>query len=428
MTFHERHGDDADAMAIGSLLRNESEQSAAPNWQAAGLERLVRAASVVQQVSAPKHPLRALGLVAATLALAVGGAWLTLDRAAGNKVSFEVQGAELSKSNYVVAPLDTTAHMTFSDGSTVDLTRSAQLRVQQLTPQGAILALERGAAMTHVVHRAKSNWKLLAGPFEISVIGTRFRTEWDPTSETLQVDLYEGTLQIGGQRAGESAVLKNGQRFHAVGRTSNWSISPIEGPKDVTAAATPTQPPPALASADSSESGKQFGASSSTAHPASNPTARTLAHDWASAVARGEFSRVVDEAESRGVATCLDQCSTADLRHLADAARYTRHFELSEQALMALRRRAPGEAPGAAYLLGALNESQGRSMAALRWYFQSVTEAPQGRYVSEAQAGRMRMLLATQQSQAAREVAEQYLQDYPRGVGVATARKILSAP
>jgi hypothetical protein len=67
-------------------------------------------------------------------------------------------------------------------------------------------------------------------------------------------------------------------------------------------------------------------------------------------------------------------------------------------------------------------------MAALKWYFQCVMEAPQGRYVSEAQAGRLRMLVATKQQQAAREAAEQYLQDYPHGVGEAAARKILSAP
>ena len=144
-------------------------------------------------------------------------------------------------------------------------------------------------------------------------------------------------------------------------------------------------------------------------------------------MAKGEFGRVLAEAEARGVATCLDQCSIADVRILADAARYTRHFELAEQALVALRRRAPAEAPAAAYLLGALNESQGRSMAALRWYEQCVAEAPTGRVVSEAQAGRLRMLMSTNQTDAAKSAARQYLTDYPHGVGETTARKILDA-
>jgi TolA-binding protein len=144
-------------------------------------------------------------------------------------------------------------------------------------------------------------------------------------------------------------------------------------------------------------------------------------------MARGEFARVVSEAEARGVASCLEQCSTADVRILADAARYTRRFELAEQALRALRRRSPAEAPSAAYLLGALNESQGRSMAALRWYEHCVSEAPAGRVVSEAQAGRLRMLVATNQLDAAKSAARQYLKEHPRGVGEPTARKILGA-
>lgn len=427
MTTHERHSNDAQATSIGGLLRNAAQQGAAADWETAGLERLVRSVSLVQQLSRRKVRWRSVGLVAAAFALVAGGAWLTLERTAGSKVSFEVQGAEVNNPNYVVAPLDATAHMKFSDGSSVDLVQSTRLRVQQVTPQGAVLELERGTALTHVMHHVKSNWKLLAGPFEISVVGTRFQTEWDPTTETLQVNLYEGTVQIGGRRVGESAVLKNGQRFRAVGRMSNWSISPIEEPNGLTAASTPTLPLPALSSAATPEVGTQSGTGALAPRASSSLASRAAPRDWASAVAKGNFTQVVAEAESRGISACLDQCSIADLRYLADAARYTRRFDLSEQTLMALRHRAPGEAPNAAYLLGALNESQGRSMAALKWYFQCATEAPRGRYVSEAQAGRMRMLVATQQRQAAREAAERYLQDYPHGVGEATARKILSS-
>jgi hypothetical protein len=66
-------------------------------------------------------------------------------------------------------------------------------------------------------------------------------------------------------------------------------------------------------------------------------------------------------------------------------------------------------------------------MAALRWYEQCVAEAPTGRVVSEAQAGRLRMLMSTNQTEAAKSAARQYLIDYPHGVGETTARKILDA-
>jgi hypothetical protein len=420
MTLHDRHSDDAEATRLADLLRAGAEQRAPQNWQAAGLERLLRSASVVEQVVTRKRRWHAVTLAAAACVLVVAGTWFARSERTA-KVTFEVQGADLSNHNYVVAPADKPAHMKFSDGSTVDLVQSTRLRVQQVTPRGASLVLERGTAMTRVVHHADSTWRLLAGPFEIAVIGTRFQAAWDPISETLKVDLYEGTLQIGGQRTGETAVLKSGQRFHAVGHKANWSISPIDAGTDAPAETTAEVTVTALPSAAIADQSAPVGGTGAV-----QVAPVRAARDWAAALAKGEFSRVIAEAEARGFANCLDQCSTADVRYLADAARYTRRFELAEQALVTLRRRSSGEAPAAAYLLGVVNESQGRNSAALRWYEQCASEAPRGRYVSEAQAGRLRMLVATGQYETARAAAVRYLKDFPRGVGEATAKKILS--
>ncbi len=426
MTSHERQGGEVQAMAVGKLLRNAAVDFAPPNWEKLGFERLLRSVSVLRQSAIGRARWRSAGLIAAAFAVIVGGLWLSVTHPVTKTVAFRVDGADLSNPNYVVAPADGSARMKFTDGSSVELAPTARLRIQQLTAHGASVVLERGRAVTSVVHRSGSNWKLLAGPFEISVVGTRFQTDWDPASEALTVDLYQGSLQIDGQRSGESAVLQKGQRFRAVGHKTSWSISPID---EVSEAANSFA---AVAEAsrlklESAEPVASTAAFTSPARVASVPAflSRPATPDWASAMAKGEFARVVSEAEARGVATCLDQYSISDVRNLADAARYTRHFDLAEQALGALRRRAPGEAPAAAYLLGALNESQGRSMAALRWYEQCVAEAPMGRVVSEAQAGRLRMLIATNQLDAAKTAARQYLSEYPHGVGESTARKVL---
>ena len=425
MTGHERHSDDFDALAIGKMLRDAAASGATPNWQAIGLERVLRSASLIERAKASHFNIRAIALAAATFALAAGSGWWVL-RQNGKAISFEVQGAELNSTNYVVATPSSSARMKFSDGSSVELAHDAQLRVQQVTPHGAVLVLERGAAVTHVVHRTQSNWKVLAGPFEIAVVGTRFQTDWDPATETLRVNLYEGTLRIGGQNGIELTVIKQGQRFTADGRRASWGILPI--PAATSQPGAEEQPEVAKAQSSDLSVNTNGGteAEPTPAHATSNAPGRNAPRDWSASVAKGDFGRVVTEAEARGISACLNQCSIADLRQLADAARYTRRFQLSEQALMALRRRAPHDAANAAYLLGALNETQGRSMAALRWYFQSATEAPQGRYISEAQAGRLRMLVATKQTQAAREVATEYLREFPHGVGEATARKVLS--
>jgi transmembrane sensor len=423
MTPHEDQGDNMQGLAFGKLLRRAAADMAPPHWEKYGLDRLLRSVGAMPHSSVRHVRWRSVVLAAAAFALVAGGLWLVLARPAAKAVAFKVEGAELTNPNYVVALNESPAKMNFTDGSSVELMPAARVRIQQLTASGATMVLERGRAVTNVVHRSASKWKLLAGPFEINIVGTRFKTDWDPATESLTVDLYQGSLQIDGQRLGESAVLQKGQRFRAVGHKASWSISPIDDANDAASAASVASD----VSQRKPESGAKVAAAvlSARAAVAAVAPARSTQSGWAAAMAKGEFSRVVSEAEARGVAMCLDQCSTSDVRLLADAARYTRHFELSEQALGALRRRAPGEAPAAAYLLGVLNESQGRSMAALRWYEQCVAEAPTSRVVSEAQAGRLRMLVATNQLDAAKAAARQYLADYPRGVGESTARKLL---
>jgi hypothetical protein len=426
MTLRDRRREEDSASSFGKLLRDAASDRAPSGWERDGFERLSLAVGRLAQSAVGRFRWRQYALVAAAFAVIASGLWLSTARSHTRALAFKVEGMQLSNPNYVVAPPQASARLKFTDGSSVDLAPTARLRVQQLTAHGATVVLERGRAMTHVVHRAGTQWKMLAGPFEISVVGTQFQTVWDPASEALAVELYEGSLLIDGQGSGESATLHKGQRFQATGRQANWSISPIAEVSEAKADGVPTSE-----TAQSSPESVDPIASATPAAPLARTgsvpgsVSRPAASGWASAMAKGEFSRVVSEAEDRGFSNCLDQCSVSDVRYLADAARYTRRFEQAEQALGALRRRAPGEAPAAAYLLGALNESQGRSMAALRWYEQSVAEAPTGRVVSEAQAGRLRMLVATKQFDAARAAARQYLSDYPHGVGKTVARKVL---
>ena len=144
-------------------------------------------------------------------------------------------------------------------------------------------------------------------------------------------------------------------------------------------------------------------------------------------MARGDFDTIVTAARSRGIDECLANCSSGDIRRLADAARYTGQLPLAERALRALRQRSPANAPVAAYLLGRVSESRGRIHDALRWYRRYLQEAAGGAFRSEAQAGRLRLLAASGQHQAAQNVAREYLKEHPGGVGAVTARRILKS-
>jgi hypothetical protein len=154
-------------------------------------------------------------------------------------------------------------------------------------------------------------------------------------------------------------------------------------------------------------------------------SAASRAEGWESRIARGEFAEIVKEAEARGTAACLGNCSAGDLRALSDAARYTGNGELSEQSLLALRKRfGSGQGRDAAFLLGRLYEPRGAS--ALTWYDTYLREAPTGAFAAEALAGKMRVVRRLSGRQAAAPIAREYLQRFPKGVSVSTAREILA--
>jgi len=116
----------------------------------------------------------------------------------------------------------------------------------------------------------------------------------------------------------------------------------------------------------------------------------------------------------------------ADLRSLADAARYTSRNDLAERSLVALRQRfsGSGQSAAAAFLLGRTYESSGQLAAAQRWYETYYSESPDGEFAAEALAGKMRAVATSRGSSAAKPIALEYLSRYPKGVHVKTARKI----
>ena len=173
-------------------------------------------------------------------------------------------------------------------------------------------------------------------------------------------------------------------------------------------------------------------ATESAPAPASNPSTSALKasslkqESWQSLVSKGRFQSVVEAAETRGIDNCLQSCSVADIRALADAARYTGHSNIAERSLLAIRQRAPagGQRSAAAFLLGRTSESRGQAAAASNWYDNYLAESPNGEFAADALAGKMRVTRQSQGNAAAKPIAMQYLQRYPNGVHADTARKI----
>jgi hypothetical protein len=352
-------------------------------------------------------------------------------------------------SSYVATPESSSALLKFTDGSTVVAHRATRLRIPELRLDGATLVLERGRATVEVVHQARSTrWNIVVGPYTIAVTGTKFVVEWIPSAERFSVDMLEGRIEVDGPRFTAPATLRGGQRIEGNASDADWAVTPL---LDVTQKSPAyDSPAPVAVQVSAAEVAAQPKALADTRHesPRSAGTHANLAavpavsgsvgsgaiasavpsveaKSWSKMVAQGESQRVVAEAESMGVRVCFGQCNGSDLRALADAARYSGRLDLAEASLRALRERHPAQAGVAAYLLGAVDEARGRNASALRWYEEYVAVAPNGGFYSEALAGRLRMLVATNGYTSARNAAQQYLELYPNGVGARTAKQIL---
>jgi transmembrane sensor len=389
--------DEASARRLGRLLRQQSGVDAPA--QEAGLVRLLRATRQGAMAPRAKHwhwPAAAVVLLL--------GALVALKWPAADPLTYDVRGAARIDEHGVSAEAGEPVELRFSDGSRAALSPGARLRVDRASPHGARLWLREGEATLSVVHRQRTRWSVLAGPFEVAVVGTRFSTRWDDELRALSLELYEGAVEVRGGPLGSPARLRAGQRLEAT--AASFRITPLASAARA-AAVAPVAPAPA-------------------GTPAATPARAAPALAWSKLFGRGDFAGIMAQAEAMGIERCLATCSPADLRLLADAARYSGKLELAERSLLALRRRSPPRAAAAAFFLGRLFESQGRDAEALGMYEQHLAEAPGGDYAEQALAGLLRVRVRDGDAGGARRAAERYLQKYPEGVHAAAARRALA--
>ena len=103
----------------------------------------------------------------------------------------------------------------FTDGSTVDLSANAQVRVRELTAWGAHIQLDTGKARINVEHSDNTRWSVVAGPYTVRVVGTHFEIDWNPDSRVFELQMHEGEVIIDGPAVVQRRVRGTG-RLHLV--------------------------------------------------------------------------------------------------------------------------------------------------------------------------------------------------------------------
>lgn len=347
-------------------------------------------------------------------------------------LEYEIVGAAMAADGEIRAGLNG-ASLLFSDGSSIRAKPHSLLSLSIVGQQAVLARLFRGALDVTVRRDENADWRFLAGPYEVRVVGTRFHLTWNSESAELVVKMHEGSARITGPGKFDRTLFA-GETLHRTG---------IE--LDVAREADPaanarlvSKPPPPRLDLGVERSQPDAGPAKLTSalleerstdwEPMDEPKRRPPEDDWPSLVSRGKFAEVVEAAEREGVETALSNHPVADLKALAQAARYTGKNLLALRSWTGIRERFRGNAAAsqAAFFLGRLYDELGDPEPARDWLDTYLAEAPNGVYASEALGRRLALARRLGQHADAKRLARQYLEHFPAGAYVRTARSLLA--
>ncbi len=357
--------------------------------------------------------VRVVAMIAAVSAVAAVA--LSVLRPVPSPLQYEVRGAQEAEG--VIKTTNQPATVAFSDGSVIRAQDHTTVAVSLRGEHGALARLSRGGLTVEVDHRDETDWRFLAGPYEVVVVGTRFDLAWDPDKQALRLALHEGQVHVLGDDIGIRAVHPGDVlQLQAPGADAKPEASSTAGVKEAVEALDPATPLPA-------------GSSDERSSHRSAPPARAPEVAWSRLVADGDFDDVVRAAEAAGLSRVLSTRGATDLKALAQAARYSGRSGVSVQAWNTIRRRFPSssEAKQAAFFLARTFEQQGRVAEASHWLDVYLSEAPGGIYTAEALGRKLVITSRASGVKAARPFARKYLDQFPAGPYARTARDILRA-
>jgi hypothetical protein len=412
---------------LGRLARDAATGETSRQAHLEGRARLIAAVEGEREGrGAARRPRARWILAASAAALAMAVAVLFFVRA--RPIGWTVEGNGTGEHAYVVAPAGRDAALRFDDGSEVALAEGGRARVAETTADGADLLLEEGRADVHVVHRARTRWRVLAGPYTVVVTGTRFVVGWSGARGALQVAMREGTVRVTGPGMREGLALSAPQQLDARASDGALAIGSALPPEQVASALAPSAaelapsaPLPTLPLPLPSSST----APAPSAATLSNASSAPVAIRWSALVAAGRYADVLSAAKPLGAAAL--ERSLDDVQAIADAARLGGDPALAEQALLAIRRRFPGtgNATTAAFLIGRLAEEQQKAPGKARqWYDRYLAEAPSGAFAADALGRKMLLVDRLDGRASAAPLARDYLARFPKGAYAKSARTI----
>ncbi len=349
-------------------------------------------------------------------------------------IAFQVEGRGPGAVGHWLEAQEGTLVLRFVGGTRMAFEPDSRAQVVQSDEQRVAVRLDHGRLLADVQHRGATSWNVVAGPYRVTVVGTKFRVRWDAAAGTLRVSVVRGRVRVTGEELSDGGVVLAAREELRVNRhTNRWTVTraPVatrtEPAPELRQTARPAAPRPAMARPAAVPS-----TAPSTAPPTRVParTATSLPA-WKSLLQHGRTVDAVKAAERLGIARLAATLPPRDLWRLARAGRVARRGATAQQLLEAYRRRFSGSANArtAAFLLGRVAmELRGDPGAAATWFRRYLRDAPTGPLAEEALGRYIGSSHRAGAHAAARRAAQRYLQRYPKGIYRSLARKVRQGP
>ncbi len=332
-------------------------------------------------------------------------------------LTFECAGAEAG----AWLATDGTAELPlrFSEGTVVVLAPDSRGRVDELRTRGARVVLERGTLRAQVTHRLRSDWRFVAGPFEVAVTGTALEVGWDPVRERFSTAVTSGAVKVMGPSVGSEVTVREGERCDVDLARHTMQLSRLSQPAT---AALPElvapAPGPTAPAAPAPVPAIRLVPPKHTRAPA--PAVR-----WTILEEAGRYDEALAAVDRAGVDATIAAANDDELLRLARLARAAGDTAVATRALMACRHSFAHTASAgvAAYELG-----RAASPSAARWFAVYLEEQPDGPLAEQASGRLFEALELAGRHADAVAAARRSLARFPNGPYASMARRLIDSP
>lgn len=399
-----------------------------------------------------------LSVAAAIVLVSIGTFFIQREH---ETIPYAVGGESVSSDGWVRNRLGASISINFENGTRFALAPRSIARVVESKKRTVRIELGDGSLSANVHGNGKTDWIVLAGPYVVKAVGTRFSVGWMAKRGALDVNVSNGRVSVNGIGLGtQGVILEAGYYLRAESKrrhveinatiSRNEHIKTVGGDapdKSQTRGAPDTPKKPEQHNARLAQGTESFAVKhasrdafdSLTSHTEPDPSvhiAQPIEPEnqtkplptWERLYRLGDLTHAVAALNPEELDVLEKQTDLDVIWKMANAARHSKRPAIASRLFEVIRRRDNGtiRAQISTYFLGKIALESNRDLdRSRRWFTLYLKETPNGELVEEALGNLIEICDEADRNDEAIQWAKRYLDHYENGLFSRRARKVL---